>query len=292
MYNFTMFSLAPIEPVDYLVIGHITKDLTPGGSVIGGTATYSALTARAMGLRVGILTAYNTEEMGLLPELNGIAVVAIPSETTTTFENITIPHGRIQYLHSRASMLNVSQIPETWRRTPIVHLGPIANEIEPGIARVFSDSFVGLTPQGWLREWGDDGLVHLGEWPEASYVLQKANACVISIHDVHSDESRIEELVSSIRVLVVTEGPDGCRVYWNGDLRRFKSPPSVEVDPTGAGDIFATAFFCRLTTTRDPWEAARFANQIAATSVSRRYLSGVPTPEEIQAAEIDVIRGT
>ena len=37
-----------------------------------------------------------------------------------------------------------------------------------------------------------------------------------------------------------------------------------EVDATGAGDIFAAAFFWRLYVTRDPWEAARFATHLAS----------------------------
>lgn len=287
-----MFNLVPIEPIDYLVIGHITQDVTSNGLVLGGTASYAALTARALGLRVGVVTAYNVEKLGIPPELQGIALSVIPSEETTTFENIPTPQGRVQILHHRASELSSIHIPETWRNTPIVHMGPLDNEIDPGLVRSFPDSFVGLTPQGWLREWDDTGRVRLGEWPEARYVLEKATAAVLSIEDVQGDESRIEEMASSIRILTVTEGAAGCRVYWNGDLRRFRAPATQEVDPLGAGDIFAAAFFYRLANTRDPWEAARFANQIASKSVTRPGLQGVPTPEEVAASQIEVIRGS
>jgi hypothetical protein len=287
-----MFNLVPIEPIDYLVIGHITQDVTSNGLVLGGTASYAALTARALGLRVGVVTAYNVEKLGIPPELQGIALSVVPSEETTTFENIPTPQGRVQILHHRASELSSIHIPETWRNTPIVHMGPLDNEIDPGLVRSFPNSFVGLTPQGWLREWDDKGHVRLGEWPEARYVLEKATAAVLSIEDVQGDESRIEEMASSIRILTVTEGAAGCRVYWNGDLRRFRAPATQEIDPLGAGDIFAAAFFYRLANTRDPWEAARFANQIASKSVTRPGLQGVPTPEEVEASQIEVIRGS
>jgi sugar/nucleoside kinase (ribokinase family) len=62
------------------------------------------------------------------------------------------------------------------------------------------------------------------------------------------------------------------------------------VDATGAGDIFAAAFFIRLHTTRDPWEAARFATQLAAYSVTRPGLEGVPTQEEIDACMVEVLK--
>ena len=111
----------------------------------------------------------------------------------------------------------------------------------------------------------------------------------MSVEDVLNDERRIEEMASAARILVVTEGAAGARVYWNGDVRRFRPPKVEEVDATGAGDIFAAAFFIRLYLTRDPWESARFANQIAAISVTRRGLDGIPTFEEVKDYSIEVL---
>ena len=48
------------------------------------------------------------------------------------------------------------------------------------------------------------------------------------------------------------------------------------------------AFFARLYTTRDPWEAARFATQLGAISVTRPGLAGIPTSEEIEACMVEV----
>ena len=281
------FSLQPVEPIDYLVIGHVTTDLTPNGPILGGTASYAALTAKALGLRVGIVTACSNEQP--LAELDGIQIVAHYSEYSSTFENIQTPRGRVQYLHHQAIPLTLAEVPEIWRSTPIIHLGPVDQEVDPNLVRSFPNSLVGLTPQGWLRGWDANGKVHFAEWPEANFVLSHASAAVLSIEDVRGDESRIEDMLSSIRILVVTEGAQGARLYWNGDLRRFRPPHMDELDPTGAGDIFATAFFSRLQATRDPWEACRFATNLAAFSVTRRGLRGVPTPAEVQTCMMEVI---
>src|SRR5215213_3876767 len=99
-----MSSLMSLEPVDYLVIGHIAHDLTPEGSRLGGTAAYSALTARALGLHVGIVTASGPETS--LDALNAIPVVSIESPQSTTFENIYAEHGRIQYLRALATRIS------------------------------------------------------------------------------------------------------------------------------------------------------------------------------------------
>ena len=37
-----MSDIALVQPVDYLVIGHVAHDLTPEGPRLGGTASYSA----------------------------------------------------------------------------------------------------------------------------------------------------------------------------------------------------------------------------------------------------------
>jgi sugar/nucleoside kinase (ribokinase family) len=40
--------------------------------------------------------------------------------------------------------------------------------------------------------------------------------------------------------------------------------------------------------TRDPWEAARFATQLAARSVTRLGLEGIPTQDEIDECLTEV----
>jgi sugar/nucleoside kinase (ribokinase family) len=56
------------------------------------------------------------------------------------------------------------------------------------------------------------------------------------------------------------------------------------VDPTGAGDLFAGAFFVRYRQSGNPWSAARFAISLASASVTRPGLAGLPTREEIAVA--------
>jgi sugar/nucleoside kinase (ribokinase family) len=279
--------IAPIEPVDYLIIGHLSCDITPDGSQLGGTAAYSALTAHALGLRVGMVTAWGGEIP--LDALDGIKVQRVATTRSTTFENKYTTMGRIQYVHYTAPDLSIENVPEVWRRSPIVHIGPIAGEGKTLVNGPFSPTLLGLTPQGWLRTWGPNGQVRTCDWPEAHEMLAKAGAVVLSLEDIGGDEERVEAMASGCHVLAVTEGPAGARLYWNGDLRRFHAPISDEVDATGAGDIFAAAFFWRLYITRDPWAAARFATNLASFSVKRRGLGGIPTQEEIQTCLVEVL---
>ncbi len=281
-----MHSITQLEPIDYLVIGHITRDLTPQGARMGGTASYSARTAQALGLNVGVVTSWGEEfSDGFFDK---ITVVNKPAPHSTTFENIYTPEGRVQIIHQQALPLGADTIPEQWKSTPIVHLGPIAQEVMPGLVDVFPHSMVCVTPQGWLRSWDSEGRIHPIQWNDEHRLLEKAHAVVISVEDVGGDEDEIANMASACSVLVVTEEHLGARVYWNQDVRRIAAPNVEEIDPTGAGDIFATAFFTHYHKTKNPWEAARFANIIAACSVSRIGLESIPQPEEIKKASIEV----
>ena len=140
---------AAFAPVDYLVIGHVSRDLTPNGVQLGGTVAYSALTARALGLRVGIVTAAGTD-ISFEP-LQEIPVVSLESDTSTAFENIYKHDGRIQYLRALADVIGFEHIPDAWKDAPIVHLAPIANEIKTDLSKSFSEfshSLIDTRPMG------------------------------------------------------------------------------------------------------------------------------------------------
>ena len=171
-----------------------------------------------------------------------------------------------------------------------MHLAPVVHEVDPGYAPQLSASLLGVTPQGWMRTWDAAGLITPQRWDAAETLGPQAGAVVISREDVAGDEEVIESLAHHTRVLAVTEGPAGSVLYWNGDRRRFHAPEAVEVDGTGAGDIFATALFVRLYATRDPWEAARFATRLASYSVTRRGLDGIPTRKEIEDSSVEILQ--
>jgi len=268
---------------DYLVIGHVTRDLVGDSFTLGGTAAYSARTARALGCQAGIVTSASPD-LDLSEVFDGVVVARSASRHTTTFENVYLPGERRQIIHSQAATLVPEMIPVGWR-SAIVHVGPIAGECATSLSDIFDNSFLGITPQGWLRRWDESGRVAYGEWRSAEQWLKRADAVVLSDEDVRGDQRLIETYAARTRLLAVTHGVVGCTVYSDGSSREFESQDVVQVDPTGAGDIFAAVFFIALNQGRDPWAAARLANCVAACSVTRSGLKGVPTSEEIAWCE-------
>ncbi|HQX02354.1 MAG TPA: PfkB family carbohydrate kinase [Anaerolineales bacterium] len=282
-----MLELPSHQPVDYLIVGHVAVDITPTGVQLGGTVSYSALTARALGLRVGIVTSSAADAP--LQALDGIQIVNIPAEQSTTFENIKTESGRRQILHHQAAPILLEHIPQVWRTASIIHLAPIAGELDPSLAEQLSGKFLGITPQGWMRTWDENGQVAACVWENSEQALGQAGAVVMSVEDVNRDLEQVEAMAHQTRILCLTEGEAGAVLYWNGDRRRFRPIQVQEVDATGAGDIFAAAFFMRYYNTRDPWEATRFATNLAARSVTRVGLNGIPTAQEIEECLMEVL---
>ena len=276
--------------LDYLVIGHVTRDLNvpssqrPRGDPqmvpgrLGGTAAYAARTARALGCRVGVVTSAACD-LGLREELGDVRIARDPARASTVFVNI-YGDGRRQLIRSIARTIDPATVPADWHAS-LIHIGPVAGECDPSLVTSFPGAFVGVTPQGWMREWDQTGHVTRRPWSEAAKILPHADAVVLSEEDVAGDRSLVIDYACQTRCLVLTEGAAGCTVYAAGDTYQVSAPKVSEVDPTGAGDVFAACFFYVLQRTGDPCRAARFANCCAARSVARPGLLASPLVAEV-----------
>jgi len=271
-----------VPPPGYLVIGHVSRDLAPDGTFrVGGTATYSALTAHRLGLRVGVVTSADPET-SLFEDEPSIAVHCRRAVQTTTFENVYGAQGRRQYIHGVAGPLTAADLPVGWDKAPIVHLGPLAQEVHPALVEVFPSALLGVTPQGWLRRWDGRGRVSPVEWQDAGRVLSVADVVVLSLGDLGGDRRLLESYVDLARLLVLTMGEKGAIVYRRNQQQPVPAYLVDEVDPTGAGDVFAAAYFVRLHETGDAIEAARFANCAASFVVEGVGTANVASRERIE----------
>lgn len=278
-------SRPPPPAIDYLVIGHVTKDVAPeapGGFVYGGTVSFASLAARNLGRRAAVLTRAGAVP-GLAAHLSGIVLRVLPAAETTTFENRYTPRGRVQYVRAAAPPIPPEAVPAAWRRVAVAHLGPVAQEVPAAVAEVFSpQTLVGATPQGWLRTWDHTGLVRPAPWREVERALARIDVLVFSAEDVGGDLDLVRRYAEMAKLAVVTENRHGCTVWQCGRRQHFPAFEVDEVDPTGAGDVFATAFLLAYAQTRDVAAAARFANCAASFTVEGFGTAAIPTLERVE----------
>jgi sugar/nucleoside kinase (ribokinase family) len=246
--------------LDYLAIGHVTLDRQPDGTALpGGTVLFAALQAARLGLRAGILTGGRPEDLdaALAPYRAEAAIDLRPAPATTTFTNVGVGAARRQTVHGWAGPL---ALPPALPPARIVHLAPVARELDlaappPCPAGVL----LGVTPQGWLRRWGADGRVteHPLRLPEA--LVARLDALALSETEAPLAGAAIAAIRARGGLVAVTRGLAGCTLLgpaWERDVPALDVPL---VDDTGAGDIFAAAWFVALAEGREPVAAARDA---------------------------------
>ncbi len=278
-------------PPEFLVIGHIVQDLTPQTSRgkaaawrLGGTASYAALQATRLGLRTAVLTAA-APDLPLDELLPGTEIARVPSTRSTQFRNVYTAQGRVQYVLQRAPLITPTSLPDDWRGARIVLLGPVAGEVDAALADCFPQALIGVSAQGWLREIGPDSRVRpvpAERW-QGYPLLRQANVLFVSDEDLPPNSKPVLENWSErVDTLAYTSGERGAEVCHRGAWRRIDPFPANSVDPTGAGDIFATAFLVRYQESGDPWQATRFAAGAASLIVESEGLEDMPDRATIE----------
>ena len=267
---------------DILLAGHIVKDITPSGWRVGGGVAYGSIQARRLGLSVAAVSscAADLQPRDIVP---GVDWLLIPSEETTTFENMYESGHRTQHVMSRARQLHASDIPAEWLAASLVLLCPVLDELPAGFGGLFQSqgSLLALGAQGWLRRLDEGGRVAVDLIEDAPAWLQGADIVFVSEEDA-VDAENVSRWQAKAATVVLTRASRGCSV-WDGSGRHdIPAVEIAEVDPTGAGDVFATAFSVRYRETEDAVEAAHFASAAAALSLRAAGTRGIAGREEIE----------
>lgn len=299
-------SLQSMRTPDYLLVGHITADLADDGTVqLGGTALYSGLAAAHMGANVAILTRGKFGESiagmdvpGLGEFADRLQIVVQDADVPTTFTNHYMGTRRTQHIRHWAGGIDLRGMPPHWGNAKIVHLGPVADEIDPRRIIGITSGFLGVTPQGWMRDWPRErgGMVKHVPLRLPVDLVNRLDSAIVSDEEIFHARDLIER-VGERRMSVVTRGPEGATIYHSlgktADLRpgekqfRMVDIPGVNVKVkslTGAGDVFAAAFFMKASEqTSSALDAGRYANAVAALSLREVGVGVVPDMKEVDA---------
>ena len=232
-------------------------------------------------MKCGIITAAD-ESLDWNSYLTGVEIVRHPANVTTKFENVYQGGKRIQRLLATSGKIPVTSVPPEWIGSTIVHLAPVVHEITGEFSELFPRSLVGITPQGLLRDWDPSGLVYQSHWKGDDSLLSRSQIAIFSKDDISNDPTFLCRCLEQIPIVVVTEGERGAILYHQGKCSRFPAYPAQEVDPTGAGDVFAASFLVEYHLTGDPHRSAAFACCAASFAVERAGLEGITSRDAIE----------
>ncbi|MPZ47758.1 MAG: sugar kinase [Dehalococcoidia bacterium] len=269
-----------MAPPDLLVAGHIVKDITADGWRPGGSVLYAAAQAQKLGLRAGAVTVCGPD---VQPQaLLDVEWHIVRDTATTSFGNRYEAGSRTQRVPVTARPLNLEDIPSDWRTAPIILLAPVFHDIAPGLPSQLAGrgALLGLGAQGWLRSL-HEGRVVAGR-VEARPAWLAGDAVFVSEEDVIDPEA-VSVWQRVVPVVVLTRAGRGCSVWDATGRHDLAAFATNERDPTGAGDVFATAFLIRLKETGDTMAAARFGMAAAALAVRQAGTESIGGREEIEA---------
>ncbi|GAB4832411.1 hypothetical protein Ancab_006428 [Ancistrocladus abbreviatus] len=196
------------------------------------------------------------------------------------------------------------------RRAKIFHYGSISLITEPcksahiAAAKAAKDAGVLLSYDPNLRlplwpspETAREGILSIWDTADIIKISEEEISFLTQGEDPYDDNVVRKLYHPNLKLLLVTEGPDGCRYYtkeFNGRVKGLKVEP---VDTTGAGDAFVAGVLSQLAADisllkeedrlRD---ALRFANACGALTVTERgAIPALPTRETVLNALLEPV---
>ena len=275
MMNFEKHTLTP----DLLFVGFFCHDQYNGELILGGTASYSSLVASKLtDKQISVLTSVGDDFLFMDQfEKAIIEVCNKPADETTVFSNIYKNGHRRQYIHARSETLSEADIPNAWKTTPIVKICLIADEVDQSLMNAFPNSLIAATIQGWLRQWDENGKITPKEMDLT--LLNQVDIVLMGDADINGMEHLLPQIKDKVEIVVMTKGAEGALVFYQGKELFFPSFPTEEVDPTGAGDVFAVSFLLKYAETKSIPLAISYAHVVASFVVEKL---GVHVPEPLK----------
>jgi sugar/nucleoside kinase (ribokinase family) len=275
----------------FLAVGNIDKttNITKAGkeTVFGGT-TYSAITARKLGLDTTVLTRGSEELKDWLATLEtmGIRTILEADKATLTVTNdYTLGGEWVQKLLAKTGKIRFGLGDDF----DVIHVNPLYKEISMNVirrarkqSRLLSVEVAGLVRhvrngivtanfiknrEEWLE--GID-IVHLSE-REREFMSRETEPRRIC-EDIQS---------SGPRIVLYTLGANGSIIMGHG-FHKIPAFNVMEVDPTGAGDVFTTSFGIRYFETENEKESGFFATAAASFKLEGFGSKNIQSRERVE----------
>nr|XP_010932642.1 probable fructokinase-6, chloroplastic [Elaeis guineensis] len=196
------------------------------------------------------------------------------------------------------------------RKAKIFHYGSISLITEPcksahiAAAMVAKDAGVLLSYDPNLRlplwpsaESARDGILSIWDAADIIKISEEEISFLTKGEDPYDDAVVRKLFHPNLKLLLVTEGPQGCRYYTKEFSGRVSGLKVNAVDTTGAGDAFVAGILSQLATDisllQDEGrlvEALRFANACGALTVMERgAIPALPTRDAVMNALVNIV---
>ncbi|PWA75401.1 pfkB-like carbohydrate kinase family protein [Artemisia annua] len=196
------------------------------------------------------------------------------------------------------------------RKAKIFHYGSISLITEPcksahiAATKVAKDAGVLLSYDPNLRlplwpsaESAREGILSIWDTADIIKISEEEIVFLTNGEDPYDDNVVRKLYHENLKLLLVTEGPDGCRYYTKEFSGRVKGIKVDPVDTTGAGDAFVAGVLSKIAADTSLLkdekrlrEALSFANACGAITVTERgAIPALPTTEAVMNALLKTV---
>lgn len=274
----------------FLAIGNIDRAINKteaGEEVTFGGGTYCGIAASELGWESTVLTRGNDELRDWIVELEDrdIRVILQDDESVTSFYNDYTSGERVQKLLGKTRKI-VFNLDETFE---IIHVNSLFKEVDLELVKQVRKKcdLLSLDVQGLVRE-EENGIVggkfleNRNEWLKDVDILKVGEAEIKYVSKEKEPEKICKELKSfGPKIVVLTFGNKGSSVLGE----KFLNIPALavkEVDPTGAGDVYETAFAIKYFETKDERQAGFFGAATASFVVEDFGAKNIQSREKVE----------
>lgn len=242
--------------IDFLYAGD-KEILSPGGS-----STTVAITLSKLGMRSGIIGRVGEDEYGrvLLAELaeSGVDLSRLRVEGNTSMSRIKITDGdRIIFKSEFVEAPSLNDEDFEYIRNSRSFYARVSSISFPDVLRFCERHGV----------WIFASLQRLCD----NHDFDRSFLYSPFIKLVFGNVDEVEDWMKDIegKMIIITEGENGCTVYSNGKANHFDVYCVDAIDTTGAGDTFAGAFLYGFLSGWPLYRSAGLANRIGALATTK-----------------------
>ena len=270
---------------------------------LGGPPTYVSLAAKKLRAEVSVISKVGADFPDRFIRFltsRGVDLSGLKKDkdalTTSFFLDYSTGRERNLILKNRASVIAVDDIPDALS-SKAVHIAPIANEIPIETLKKLQTfgSIMSLDPQGFVRKFGKDGKVSLGQLRDLD-VLKGIDVFKASYKEARAVTGRSDPVYMAkslrkkgVKIILITRGVKPTFFSTEGKMHYVPTAkPKAIVDTTGAGDVFIGAFLTALVRGEDPLWCACVGSAAASFVVEKYGPSGFGSMKQVQARAAQV----
>jgi sugar/nucleoside kinase (ribokinase family) len=271
------------------VLGNLAIDIINGGAPTpGGCASFAGVALEASGATGRIVGMGAETDHALFDALcerfNGLVEV-LPADRTSAFR---LDYDDVDHRHMAVDAIGpvwgAAEVAAADPRTTWVHLAPLLRTDFPAATLEL------LSERGHCVAYDGQGLVRadrLGPLVEDRHfsaelllhldVLKLAEDEADVVADGPFDAAVADRL--GVPEIVVTYGSEGCDIYSDGTVIRVPAAWRVlDVQTTGAGDMFTACYVANRAAGAEPRQAAEQASKLVAAELEKRRRDGSDPP--------------